>query len=452
MLFFIDLIALNIVFFLTLWLLQKKGVNYTITPYLPYWLVVNIDWILVSSILGLYSEKLVTKFEQFIKRTSQILLIWVIFILVYLVLVREIQFSRVFIFLVIFNFGLILVLNRFLYFKLKSFVNDKTQLTNKVIILGYNDVAKKIAHYFEEEGVNTQLVGFAEDEINIHELTNYPILSNINKVVEIAKKMGVKEIFSTIMPEQHPKIYQLMNDAEGECVRFKVVPDFSLFLFKPVLIDYINDMPVLALRGDPLEDMGNRIKKRFLDILLSGVVTILILSWLVPIMAILIKIESRGPVFFKQLRSGKNDIPFYCLKFRSMQMNEDADTRSASKNDKRVTRIGAFIRKTSLDEFPQFINVLLGEMSIVGPRPHMVNQSNKFSKIVDHYMTRQFLKPGITGWAQINSYRGEIQDQQQIVGRVAKDLWYYENWNLWLDIKIIFLTVYQVFLGDKHAY
>jgi putative colanic acid biosysnthesis UDP-glucose lipid carrier transferase len=264
--------------------------------------------------------------------------------------------------------------------------------------------------------------------------------------------MGVKEIFSTIMPEQHPKIYQLMNDAEGECVRFKVVPDFSLFLFKPVLIDYINDMPVLALRGDPLEDMGNRIKKRFLDILLSGVVTILILSWLVPIMAILIKIESRGPVFFKQLRSGKNDIPFYCLKFRSMQMNEDADTRSASKNDKRVTRIGAFIRKTSLDEFPQFINVLLGEMSIVGPRPHMVNQSNKFSKIVDHYMTRQFLKPGITGWAQINSYRGEIQDQQQIVGRVAKDLWYYENWNLWLDIKIIFLTVYQVFLGDKHAY
>ena len=264
--------------------------------------------------------------------------------------------------------------------------------------------------------------------------------------------MEVKEIFSTIMPEQNPKIYDLMNAAEGKCVRFKVVPDFSLFLFKPVLIDYINDMPVLALRGDPLEDFGNRIKKRIFDIAVSSVITIGILSWLVPLMALIIKLDSRGPIFFKQLRSGKDDEPFYCLKFRSMHTNQIADTVAAKKNDNRVTKIGAFIRKTSLDELPQFINVLKGEMSVVGPRPHMVKQSNQFSKIVEHYMTRQFLKPGITGWAQINSFRGEITKKDQINGRVAKDLWYYENWNIWLDIRIVFLTIYQVLLGDKQAY
>ena len=211
-------------------------------------------------------------------------------------------------------------------------------------------------------------------------------------------------------------------------------------------------MPVLALRGDPLEDFGNRVKKRFLDIFVSGFVAIFILSWLIPLVALLIKLESKGPIFFKQLRSGKNDKPFYCLKFRSMCLNDQADELSATINDARVTKIGRFLRKSSLDEFPQFINVFLGEMSLVGPRPHMLKHSIEFSKMVAHYMSRQFLKPGITGWAQINSYRGEIKNQAEIEGRVASDLWYFEHWTIWLDIRILFLTVYQVFAGHKNAY
>ena len=189
-----------------------------------------------------------------------------------------------------------------------------------------------------------------------------------------------------------------------------------------------------------------------LDIAVSLFVIVFFLSWMVPIFALLIFIESGESVFFKQLRTGKNKKSFYCLKFRSMKSNKDADLKQATENDARVTRLGRFIRKTSLDEFPQFINVFKGEMSLVGPRPHMLKHTTDFSKIVDDYMVRQFLKPGITGWAQINGYRGEITNPEQIKMRVDKDLWYLENWNLWLDIQILFLTVYYVLRGDKNAF
>jgi putative colanic acid biosynthesis UDP-glucose lipid carrier transferase len=163
-------------------------------------------------------------------------------------------------------------------------------------------------------------------------------------------------------------------------------------------------------------------------------------------------IESKGPIFFKQKRTGKNNQTFSCLKFRSMRMNNEADSRQATKEDMRITKIGKFIRKTSLDEFPQFLNVLKGEMSLVGPRPHMVKHTNDYSQIVEQYMIRHFLKPGITGWAQINGFRGEITDTNQIKLRVRNDLWYLENWNIWLDIRILFLTIYTIFKGDKNAY
>lgn len=452
LIFIIDLFVLNFIFILTLLFFQKSYHLSMFIPYIKYWVLINILWIVLSSIIGVYDEKIVIKFELFIKRTAQNYFLWNFFILLYLVLIRDINFSRLFIILIIINFGFLLVLNRFFYFKIRKYIILKSGLINKIIILGYNDLSKKLANYFEDEGMNNHLVGFVDDHHNIHELSHYPILSGIDNVINIAKDLQVQEIFSTIMPEQNKYIYQLMNEAEYRCMRFKIVPDFSLFLSKPVIVDYIRDMPILSLRGDPLEDLGNRIKKRLLDIVVSTFATIFILSWLIPLIGILIKIESKGPIFFIQLRSGKNDKPFYCLKFRSMRLNVDSDHISATKNDERLTKLGTFIRKTSIDEFPQFINVFKGEMSLVGPRPHMVNQSFNFSKKIDHYMVRQFLKPGITGWAQINSFRGEIKNTQQLEGRVASDLWYLENWNIWLDARIIFLTVYQIFSGDKQAY
>ena len=451
-LFALDLIGLNLLFFIILLFFQRSLSAFNFTPYIQFWMITNLIWIIISVAVGLYGSFLVLKFELFVKRTSQLYLIWVTLMLLYLVVIREVDFSRTFILFLLVCFPLILGMNRFSYFAIHKYIKKRGTYVNKIIIVGYNDMSKKLAKYFEDEGVNTELIGFIEEPFNVNELSNYPILTNINNAIEIAKKFDVQEIFSTIMPEQNNAIYHLMHDAENNCVRFKIIPDFSVFLKKPVVVDYLSDMPVLALRGDPLEDMGNRIKKRALDLLVSSTVLFFILSWLIPLVAILVKIESKGPIFFRQLRSGKNDKPFFCLKFRSMQINELADQQSATRDDPRITRIGRFLRKSSIDEFPQFINVLLGEMSLVGPRPHMLKHSAEFSKMVAHYMSRQFLKPGITGWAQINSFRGEIKSQAEIEGRVASDLWYFENWTIWLDIRIMFLTVYQVFSGQKNAY
>jgi putative colanic acid biosynthesis UDP-glucose lipid carrier transferase len=330
-----------------------------------------------------------------------------------------------------------------------KFQND---YRNKVMIMGFNETGKKLANYLEEEGLNIELLGFSENEYNVKELSNYPILCDINKTISTAKKMEATEIFSTITPSENKNILSMIREAEKNCLRFKIVPNLGMNNIHPIVIDYIKDMPILSLRNDPLEDVGNRLKKRFLDILISSLVILFILSWLIPIVGLLILIESKGPIFFKQLRTGINDRSFNCLKFRSMKVNGESDLKSASKNDSRITKIGAFLRKTSLDEFPQFINVLMGEMSLVGPRPHMLKHTFEFSKTVNHYMVRQLLKPGITGWAQVNSLRGEIKNQEDIKKRVESDLWYLENWNIWLDIRILFLTIYQVFSGDKNAY
>ncbi|MEO7045193.1 MAG: undecaprenyl-phosphate glucose phosphotransferase [Ferruginibacter sp.] len=448
----LDVFILNLSYATVYFLLDKRIATSYFSAYLAFWLFLNTFWLLLSFLFGTYSEKIILHFESFTKRTVQVYIVWIILILIYLFFSREYEVSRIFIVVIIISFGIGLFLNRFLYVGIKHFFKKQNSLFNNVIILGYNDTAKKLASYFEEEGINTHLLGFIEDEENVTELTTYPILSDIRHIIQVAKDMDVQEIFSTITPEQNEYVYKLMHQAEMECVRFKVVPNLSFFFSKPVIIDYIKDLPILSLRSEPLEDVGNRLKKRILDITVSLLVTIFILSWLIPILGLLIIIESRGPIFFSQLRSGKNNKIFRCLKFRSMTVNKDADQMQATKGDMRITKIGKFIRRTSLDEFPQFINVLKGEMSLVGPRPHMVKHTSDYSKIVDQYMIRHFLKPGITGWAQVNGYRGEITNPEQIKKRVSNDLWYLENWNVWLDVRIMFLTVYNVFRGEKNAY
>jgi len=198
--------------------------------------------------------------------------------------------------------------------------------------------------------------------------------------------------------------------------------------------------------------MVNGIIKRAFDILFSLSIIVFVLCWLTPIIALLIKLDSRGPVFFKQLRSGRDNKPFYCYKFRSMVVNNDADQKQAVKGDARVTRLGAFLRKSSIDELPQFFNVLMGDMSVVGPRPHMLKHTQDYSSLVDHYMVRHFLTPGITGWAQVNGFRGEIKEPSSLFKRIEADIWYLENWSFILDLKIVFLTIWQSMRRNENAY
>ena len=467
----LDIIMLAVVFFLvqTLFLEPLKlpnglteNLQFTWAGFKKinwiYLIYVDIVWFLIAWLAGLYAEKIIISFEFFFRRTSKVYFIWYIFLGLYLSLegtppdgFATTPNITILVLLFVATPVIVLFIRIFLYEKTKTYFKEKG-LLKRVLIIGYNSTSKKLVSYFEQEDINTEIVGFAENEQNVNELSNYPIISNIDLSVEVAKQHHVDEIYSTITPDQNPKLYQLIHQADHECIRFRIVPDFSVFIQGPIYVSYFNDMPILTLRSEPLDDLNNRHMKRTFDVIVSSCVILFVLSWLAPLICILILIESRGMPFFSQLRTGKNKKSFPCYKFRSMYVNKDADLKQATKNDDRITRVGRILRRTSLDEFPQFFNVLIGNMSIVGPRPHMVKHTDDYSKIVSQYMVRHFSKPGITGWAQINGYRGEISDLVQIRNRIQYDIWYMENWSLLLDIKIMFLTVFNILKGEEKAY
>jgi|SRR5690554_1602981 len=208
----------------------------------------------------------------------------------------------------------------------------------------------------------------------------------------------------------------------------------------------------LAVPAPFLTDSSKLVMKRIFDVVFSVFVMVFIFPWLFPLTALTIKLTSPGPVLFKQLRHGKDNIPFYCLKFRTMVKNNDADTLQASKNDKRVTKVGKFLRRTSLDELPQIINVLRGEMSIVGPRPHTIPMNEIFAQEIDNFMFRHAVKPGITGLAQAKGYRGETKNFYDIHSRYKLDMFYVKNWCIYFDSLIIIQTVYSLWFKNDRAY
>jgi putative colanic acid biosynthesis UDP-glucose lipid carrier transferase len=198
--------------------------------------------------------------------------------------------------------------------------------------------------------------------------------------------------------------------------------------------------------------LGAFLRKRAFDFVFAALVVVFLLSWLLPLLVLLIKIDSRGPVFFKQLRTGKHGQPFYCYKLRSMRVNAEADAKQARKGDSRITRVGAFLRQTSLDELPQFLNVLKGEMSVVGPRPHMLSHTEYYSQAIDDFMYRHQVMPGITGLAQVSGYRGETKEVAAMAQRVDADIKYLSNWSFLLDLRIVLLTILQAFKHNENAF
>ena len=276
--------------------------------------------------------------------------------------------------------------------------------------------------------------------------------TELSECFEYIKKEYIDEIYCSISELSNYQINEIVDFADNNLKILKFLPDNKELYSKKLKYEYYDYIPILSLRNIPLEDSLNTVIKRSFDILFSSLIIIFILSWLTPLIAILIKMESKGPVFFKQSRNGFNYKEFDCYKFRSMTPNPDAHLYQAIRGDNRVTKIGKFIRKTSIDELPQFFNVLFGDMSVVGPRPHMVSHTNIYAKRIDKFMVRHFVKPGITGLAQISGFRGEIESDQDIIGRVKYDIFYIENWSLLLDLKIITRTFINAVNGEEKAY
>ena len=447
----LDVLVINIAFFSLQFLFLKYTHKRTNAEYMYFIFFLNVVWVAIAWLKNIYHERFVGCFEEFTKVSMRAYLYLLLAVIIYLFFFRLMLISRLFIVIVLSGIPVALLINRLLYLFAYQYLKKTERQDNRVVIIGYNNLSKKLVSYLSEDGIN-EIVGFCEEYQNIHELSNYPILSGVADTLDVCKKYGVNEIYSTIAPEHNPGLYKMIQQAEDNCIRFRIVPDLGFFFKKQMYIDYLKEIPIISVRREPLEDWGNRISKRIFDVIVSLFAVVFILSWLIPIISLLVFFESGGPVFFIQLRTGKNNRSFPCLKFRSMQSNKMANTEQASRNDTRVTRIGRFLRRTSLDEMPQFLNVLKGDMSVAGPRPHMLKHTDEYSKLIGQYMVRQFVKPGITGWAQVNGFRGETKNILQMQRRVEHDLWYLENWSLFLDIKIFFMTIVNVIRGERNAY
>lgn len=414
-------------------------------------LLFNLFWFYCAKMVGLYNNILTREAVPTAQATLYALLLFLVgpvavnFTLPHLSLTTQfISYTFVlFAFILFFSKTAFLLLrksNRRFWFDIKH-----------IVIVGAGQKGQDLYKYIQKNPhMGYRIAGLFDD--TVRSADNKNILGKVKDCLPFAKSNGISEIFCALPNKDLEQIKTMMVEADKQMLRFRLVPDINDFLDKKVMVDFYGHMPILTPRQEPLEIKTNEILKRAFDILFSLFVILCVLSWLTPLIALLIKLESKGTVFFRQLRSGKDNKPFYCLKFRSMRQSKDSSSKQATKGDMRITRLGAFIRKTSIDELPQFFNVLMGSMSVVGPRPHMLKHTEDYSQLIDKYMVRQFLTPGISGWAQVSGFRGETKETSSMDKRVQADIWYLENWSLMLDLKIIFLTVWQAIKGSENAY
>jgi len=334
-----------------------------------------------------------------------------------------------------------------LFYYLKHYRISTGSNIRNVIIVGYTPEAVRLRELFEERAdYGYKFFGFFSDK------KNHPaVLGKITDIEAFTLTKHIDDIYCSLNELSNTQLKDLVEFTNLNNKTIKFIPDSKEIFSKNLRIDYYEAFPLLSLRKTPLHEPIAVIVKRLFDIVFSSLVIILLLSWLTPLLAFLIKLESRGPVFFKQVRAGIDEKKFYCYKLRSMYVNYETE-QLATKNDPRVTKVGKFIRKTSIDELPQFLNVLIGDMSVVGPRPHIYLINDTYSNKIKKYVFRHAVKPGITGLAQVRGSRGEISADEDMVNRIKYDVFYIENWSLLLDIKIIIQTVVNIFMGDDKAY
>lgn len=335
---------------------------------------------------------------------------------------------------------------------LLKFYRRKRYNFKRVVIVGAGKNGMELYRAMRDDissGFN--ILGFFDDNLALKDiLPSY--LGTTDKVEEFAIAKDIDEIYCTLPGTNDEKILRMLNFAEKQMIRFYIVPEFYRNVKKSMVMEFLESVPLLTIRREPLQAFYNRALKRSFDLVFSSVVLCTIFPILYVLIGFLIKRSSPGPIFFKQKRTGLYGHDFECYKFRTMRVNDQADTMQAVKDDPRKTKIGDFLRRTNLDEFPQFINVFKGDMSVVGPRPHMLKHTEQYSALIDKYMVRHLVKPGVTGWAQVTGYRGETKTLEQMEGRVKRDVWYIENWTFFLDLKIIVVTLVNMFRGDKNAY
>lgn len=436
------LLALNISYLSAYYLFFKSFEGLLESKHLYYLFFSNLFCIMLSRVYGLYKVIMANPISLFIQAGAFQFLLSFLFVAV----TKETKLYS----MVAYMYGIYLPLSFILYtivdLSIKRY--EKSDMNyRKFVMVGLNSTSAEFVKLMREgPEARMQFMGFFDDIEGVEQKTL--IKGDLSQIKDFLLSNKVDDVFCSLQKLNSEKIIDLINFCDNNLIRIHFLPEFFNLMSKRsvrFMMEYANNVPVLSIRREPLENLTNQIIKRTFDIIFSSIVIVFVLSWMVPLVGLIIKLESRGPIFFVQNRSGKNNEVFKMIKFRSMRPNKEADTKQMTKGDMRVTKVGKFIRKTSIDELPNFFNVFIGKMTVVGPRPHMLMHTEEYSKIIDKFMVRQFGKPGITGLAQVSGYRGETTDPVKMLKRIEKDVLYLENWSLGLDFQIILQTIWQVF-------
>jgi len=449
-----DLLLINLLFILTYKWLKNYEIDYQSINWRYVYLLLNFSYIFAVYFVPVRIYQPVMFTDKVIQHSLSLIALHAIIFIACLFFLN-LENDALPLYFIIYYYLLLFVIFiawRVLARETLKIYRSKGHNYKRVIIVGAGKNGMELfAEMKKEVAYGYNIYGFFDDNHSLkNTLSNY--LGMTYEVEDFVLKNDIDEIYCTLPNSQDEKITRILNFAEKHMVRFYIVPEFSRYVKKRLDLDIIESIPIMAVRSEPLQSTHNQIIKRIFDIVFSFCFLVALFPVLYIIFGILIKLSSSGPVIFKQRRTGIYGKSFNCYKFRSMKLNKDADAKQAEKDDPRTTKIGQFLRHSNLDEIPQFYNVLKGDMSVIGPRPHMIKHTELYSSFIDKYMVRHLIKPGITGWAQVNGYRGETITTEQMEGRVRCDVWYLENWSFILDLKILIITILNMFKGEKNAY
>lgn len=444
-----DLAALNLGLYLASGIKFANGIEYHATQYPELFIAFNAVWLLLVTLSKAYETSRIEHISTKIYQTLGLIGFHGLLIAGLWVSTKAYFYSREFLLLAyLFFSSSMLIWRTALLYALRAYRKSGLNHRN-VIVYGYGDIATELVNFFTiHPEYGYQFKGYFDD----NNTDESEVIGSFNQINEYVRNNKIDEIYCCLPYVDYKNIKELIDFGDETLVKIKLLTDFRGFSSKGVELQRYDHIPILNITSTPLDDWKNRLVKRTFDIVFSLFVIVFILSWLLPLLAILIRLESKGPTFFRQKRTGQDNKDFYCYKFRSMTVNDASDNQQATRNDNRITKIGGFLRRSSLDELPQFFNVLLGNMSVIGPRPHMLKHTEEYAKKVEKFMARHFVKPGITGLAQAKGFRGETKHLHQMRNRVKLDRFYVENWSMTLDLKILALTTVVLFGGDKNAF
>lgn len=450
---FSDLFLLNISFIAAAVLAQSLNTLLSRNHMFILQMGLNFVWLFFSNVISFYEDTDTRYFAyQFVNIIKNVFAQGFTAI-VFIFLVKEDLFTRNFIIyyfiILLFCVGVRIIIFKFIIISLRK----SGKGIRNLLIIGVGDVAANFHNVVQKNpDFGYELIGFLDDK-------NIPsegdkILGGINDLEKIIIEKKIEEVVIAIPDYAAPLMDSIIKICNKNAVRTHIIPDYFRFLSKKFQISMIGNFPVISVRNEPLEEIHWKVLKRTFDIVFSLTFLILIYSWLFPVIAFFLKKDSKGPVIFKQDRIGVKNKKFVCYKFRTLytEKKDNEQFIPVTKDDSRITHFGNLLRKSNLDELPQFINVLKGEMSVVGPRPHAIPYDDKYTLIVEDIRLRHNVKPGITGWAQVHGLRGdtfsEEENTRRTIKRIEHDIWYIENWSFWLDIQIILITIWQMIKGD----